>query len=153
MLLWRGGKTCRVAKSDNSRERLLSFEEEFYLVLLKLKTGFSNQELEKLFKISDTLISQIFTTYVNILTVELKYLFQMPQLEPDESEILPCYREYPSLQVVLDCTELWIEQASNLQARKELYSNYKGRETLKFLIGLSPYQTVNYVSSAWGGRA
>ncbi|KAI8495233.1 hypothetical protein Bbelb_272190 [Branchiostoma belcheri] len=42
-------------------------------------------------------------------------------------------RKFPGLKVVLDCTEVWIEQASDLQARKELYSNYKGRETTKFL--------------------
>lgn len=155
--LWRGGKNNQNTKPFNEKKsvdrRQLSFHEELYLVLVKLKTGFSNQELQKFFQISDSSISMIFTTYVNLLAIELKHLFQMPDVALDESDILPCYREYDGLKVVLDCTEVWTEQSSQLQARKELYSNYKGRETAKFLVGLSPYQTVNYVSAAWGGRA
>ncbi len=46
-----------------------------------------------------------------------------------------------------------MEKPSNLQARKELYSNYKGRETIKFMVGISPQLAVNFVSAGYGGRA
>ena len=45
------------------------------------------------------------------------------------------------------------QRSSNLQARKEFYSNYKGRDTVKFMVGLSPMLTTNYVSKGYGGRA
>jgi hypothetical protein len=34
-----------------------------------------------------------------------------------------------------------------------MYSNYKGKETIKFMVGLSPALSLNYVSKAYGGRA
>lgn len=131
--------------------RTLSFEEELFLVLVKLKTGLNNSELSQLTNISETTVGVIFTTFVNFMCVELSLLFEMP--EPDDENICDCFIPFSGLQVVLDCTEFSVEKSSNLQARKELYSNYKGRETIKFMVGLSPNLYVNYVSKAFGGRA
>ena len=153
---WRGSSTLKHEPHSSINkpgpDRLLTFAEELFLVLVKLKTGYSNEELELLYEGSATLISQVFTTYVIWLSIHLTNLFQMPDVELVDG-VPKCFEDYPELAVVLDCTEIQVEKPNNLQARKELFSNYKGRETLKFLVGLSPYQTVNYVSTAWGGRA
>lgn len=43
--------------------------------------------------------------------------------------------------------------STRLQARKETFSNYKSRDTVKYMVGLSPNLTVNFVSKGYGGRA
>ena len=55
--------------------------------------------------------------------------------------------------IVLDCTEIFCEKPSSLQASKEVYSNCKSHNTLKYLVGISLHPAVVYVSKAWGGRA
>ncbi|KAI8517869.1 hypothetical protein Bbelb_038860 [Branchiostoma belcheri] len=135
------------------RERTLTFEEEFFLVLVKLKSGDFNQEIASKFGISESQVSKIFTTWINFLHRELRYLFEMKTSWENVETIPECYRRYPHLISVIDCTELQIEMATTLQARKETYSNYKNRDTVKFMVGLSPNLTVNYVSKGHGGRA
>ena len=74
-------------------------------------------------------------------------------MKDDDDNVAECYKGYRGLKVVLDCTEQQCERSSDLQARKETFSNYKQRDTVKWLIGLSKNLTVNYVSQAYGGRA
>ncbi|XP_035670018.1 uncharacterized protein LOC118411646 [Branchiostoma floridae] len=151
---WRGQETdIDSERSRTGRERTLTFEEEFFLVLVKLKSGDFNQEIASKFGISESQVSKIFTTWINFLHRELRYLFEMKTSWENEETIPECYRRYPHLISVIDCTELQIEMATTLQARKETYSNYKNRDTVKFMVGLSPNLTVNYVSKGHGGRA
>lgn len=63
------------------------------------------------------------------------------------------FSQFPHLRIVLDCTEIFCEKPSSLQANKEVYSNYKSHTTFKYLVGISPHPAVVYVSKAWGGRA
>ena len=71
----------------------------------------------------------------------------------EESDKAECYEAFKNLRVVLDCTELMTQRSSNLEARKKTFSNYKHYDSAKFLVGISPNLTVNFVSKAWGGRA
>lgn len=56
-------------------------------------------------------------------------------------------------QVVLDCTEIFAEKPEDLHLRKIMFSHYKGHETFKYMVGLSPQLFVNYISPGYGGRA
>ena len=78
---WRGkGSECS-AKLERSKtvtkERTLTFTEEFFLVLVKLKSGEFNQEVARKFGISASQMSKIFTTWINFLHNEFKLLFEM----------------------------------------------------------------------------
>ena len=85
--------------------------------------------------------------------IELKLLFEMPALQTEDG-VADVFSKYgPKLKVVLDCTELQTQKSSDLRARKQLFSYYKQRDTMKFMVGLAPNLTVNFVSKAWGGRA
>jgi hypothetical protein len=89
-------------------------------------------------------------------------------MQSSEEEKAECFSSFEDLKIIIDCTELMVQRASNLDARKtELmvqrasnldarkmtFSNYKHHDTVKFLVGLSPNLAVNYVSIAWGGRS
>ena len=135
------------------RARKWTFEEDFFLALVILKTGRFHYDLAREFGTNESYVSRTFTTWINFLDAELKDLFELKVNQDDLYYVPPCFHEYDSLNLVIDCTELITQRASNLQARKETYSNYKNRDTIKFLVGLSPNMTVNYVSKAFGGRA
>jgi hypothetical protein len=159
---WRGPndtlKFQHFSESMSSRpgpQRKLSFDEEFFLVLVKLKTGLFNKDLAFRLNVSEGLVSQVLSTWLNFLAQELKLLFEMAKVDHEDAYtgIPHCYKAMPKLQIVLDCTELMSQTATSLAARKQTYSNYKSHDTVKFLVGISPNLCVNYVSKAWGGRA
>ncbi|WAR07400.1 hypothetical protein MAR_017358 [Mya arenaria] len=128
-------------------ERKLTFEEELFIVLVKLKTGNFNEDLAMTFDISPTHVSSIFTTHINLLANELNILFE---IQVSDEEQAKCFQDLSSLKVVL---ELMAQRAANLDVRKNTFSKYKHYDSAKFLVGLSPNLTVNFVSRAWGGRA
>ena len=54
--------------------------------------------------------------------------------------------------IIIDCTEIFIEQPSDLLARAQVWSNYKHHSTVKFLIGITPQGTISFVSKCVGER-
>ena len=58
---------------------------------------------------------------------------------------------YPSVRVILDCTELKIQRPSSLVLNAECYSHYKSTTTLKGLLGITPCETVSFISSLHSG--
>ena len=153
---WRGSETSKFQHFGNSMnkkpgpQRKLTFEEEFFLTVVRLKLGGTAADLAKRVGCDASYVSRVFTTWVTFLAEELRQLFEMKE---DTDSVAQCFKDFPNLTIILDCTEQQIERSSDLQARKETYSNYKSRDTLKWLVGLSRNLTVNYVSPAYGGRA
>lgn len=43
------------------------------------------------------------------------------------------------------------EKPSNLLARAQTFSSYKHHNTIKILVGITPQETISFVSEAWGG--
>lgn len=154
---WRGSKTVSTNHfSDRCQNKpgpdaKLTLEEEFLMVMMRLKVGLLQQDLAHRFGLAESTVSRIFTTWINIMFIELKCLCEMPGSE--SSEKAKQFSQFPMLRVILDCTELYTEQPSSFQARKAVYSNYKSHTTFKYLVGISPHPAVTYVSPAWGGRS
>ena len=61
-------------------------------------------------------------------------------------------KKYPSVRVILDCTEIFVQRSSKLVNQSVTFSNYKHHATFKFLIGITPSGIISFVSEAWGGR-
>ncbi|CAC5406095.1 unnamed protein product [Mytilus coruscus] len=59
-------------------KRKLTLEEEFFMVLMRLKFGLFVRDLSEKFDISVGQFSKIFTTWINFLTAELPLLFPFP---------------------------------------------------------------------------
>ena len=58
---------------------------------------------------------------------------------------------YPKTRVIIDCTELYCEAATSLELKGNMYSDYKGRETYKSLVGVTPSGSVSFVSQLYYG--
>ena len=93
-------------KRKPGKTRLTSFREEFFLTLVKLKTGKQHKDLAFSFGVSESYVSRLITTWINFLCVELRNLFEMKANTEDVDNLPDCSKDMLSLLVVLDCTEL-----------------------------------------------
>lgn len=140
-----------VANSQRSAQNKLSIEEQFFLVLRRLRTATSVVQLAHEAKVSSSFLSKMFTTWVNFLRYELRALHDFPDSDP--RILIKAFLKFPHTRVVIDCTEVFTQRPSALGSRKHLFSNYKHHTTTKFLVGISPSGSMLYVSDMWGGRA
>lgn len=154
---WRGKDTTETAAGEDTQffkkgpSSKLSLEEEFFMVVVRLRVGLTINDLSLRFGLSVGSVSKIFTTWINILYFALKELCQMPSWDQDNGKAEQ-FSNFPSLKVIIDCTEVFTQKPSSLQANKEVYSQYKSHTTVKFLVGISPHGAIVYISRAWGGR-
>ncbi|XP_069122148.1 uncharacterized protein [Argopecten irradians] len=157
---WKGQSTIASENFSKSYinkpgpDRKLSLKEEFFLTMIRLKVGLLTEDLAKRFNVSTGSISSIFTSWVNLMYTDLKLLCELPSgeiLEQNQSHAMGS--TFQDVRVILDCTELFVQNPSKLDARKQAFSNYKHHMTYKFLVGISPQMGVTYVSKMYGGRA
>ena len=59
--------------------------------------------------------------------------------------------KYPSTRVIIDATELFIEQPSLPELQQLTFSNYKNHNTYKGLVGISPSGALIFVSDLYPG--
>lgn len=94
--------------------RQLSLREEFFSVLYRLQTGHLLKECSLRFGVSSSQFSRNFTTWINLLSMELELLCK--NAEPDEDVgLASCFKPFPNLRVILDCTELFSETPSSVE--------------------------------------
>ncbi|CAG2235089.1 unnamed protein product [Mytilus edulis] len=132
-----------------SREKL-SLIDEFFLTMVRLKVGLLVEDLAIRFSISVGLVSQIFSSWINLMYVDLKELCELPSKEVLNENQSHAMKDFEDVRVIIDCTEIFVQNPSKLDARKQVFSNYN---TFKFLIGVSPQMGRTYVSRMYGGRA
>ena len=66
--------------------------------------------------------------------------------------LLPCFTSFKSCCVIIDCTEIYIERPTNLNARAQTWSNYKHTNTIKFLIVITLAGAVSFLSRGWSSK-
>ena len=66
----------------------------------------------------------------------------MPQVFKDQ---------YPSTRVIIDATEIFIEQPHLPEIQKMTFSSYKNHNTYKALIGISPSGAITFISKLFSG--
>ena len=126
--------------SRNYDMNVLDAENAFFLTLYKLRRGTPDVELGFHFGISDRMVGVIFVTWINFLYCEMK-----------DWGISPRDRAEGDVQLILDCTEMKIAQPADPIVQQMTYSNYKGTNTMKTVVGIDSKGMVNFVSDAYGG--
>lgn len=130
----------------------ISIEDEFLMVMMKLRMGLSNLDLAERFNLSESTVSVKLITWFNYLYVILGSL----KIWPGRNIILSnspqeFVQKYPNTVVIIDATELQIEVPSSLQKQSETYSSYKSHTTLKCLLGVDPKGGIIFVSQLYEG--
>lgn len=155
---WRGLTTikevCRPGGGvwrPHKTERKLSVEEQFFAILVRLRTGASLIEMATRLGISKQSFSRMFITWINFLMYELRAIHKFPKGHP--RVLISSFKNFLKTRIIIDCTEVFTKRPSGLHGHKQLFSNYKHHNTVKFFIGIAACGAVSYVSGAWGGRA
>ena len=155
MVYWRGTKRISSTKMKRSlkfigatKNEKFQSKDEFLRVLMRLRLGLSNENLADRFCISRTHCSNIFKTWIRLLS---KTVGKLVAWLPKESviESMPSIFKtagHGKLRCIIDCFEVFIERPKKLDAQTATWSDYKSHNTIKFLIGISPTGFITFPS-------
>jgi hypothetical protein len=105
-----------------------------------------------LFGISQSVGSSLFITWVLFLEKELQLFVPFSTLKDMEGINRPeVYQRNPGLRAIIDCTEFYIQKPSLPSSQRRTHSSYKGRNTFKLFIAISPVLHINYISRLYSG--
>ena len=166
MLYWKGTKQTTKERTTNDAfckpgcyqrpgpSRKLSSEQEFLLVMMRLRMGLTVPDLAFRFQVSAGLVSQIFATWIRLVAKELKWLIMWPSKVDIRRSLPESFKKwFPKVRTIIDCTEVFIETPSSLDVQAMCWSEYKHHTTIKFFVAISPSGLIMYVSPCYGGRA
>lgn len=152
MKYWGSDNSKDDASAKRGPKRRLQPIDEVFLTLVKLKRGSANADLAERFKIDDRHVSRIFISIVTLMH-DVLTKFDIWLSRNKTKKYLPkCFNPlYKDVRVVIDCTELKVERPSDFEVQGATYSSYKGCNTVKALIGISPSGIPVYVSDLFEG--
>ena len=122
------------AKADNIRrdfvkhgpKRFLRPEQEFFLVLVRLRLGLHEEDISVRAGLSQSQISRITLSWFYFLHARLRYYPIWPSRSYIDKTMPESFKKmYPSTRVVIDCTEIFIEMPSSFRSQSVTYSSYK----------------------------
>ena len=143
------GTSSTDIKTSKGRKRMLSPLEEFFLVLVQLHLGLFEQGLAYRFAVSQSTVSRIVNTWINFIYLQFK---QLPLWAPRDLNMPKCFKEkYPHNRVIIDATEIFVEQPAIPELQQLTFSSYKNHNTYKGLIGISPTGAVVFVLDLYPG--
>ena len=127
--------------NDRKYYSSLSLEDDFLLVLMKLRLGLSTIDLAVKFNVSEATVSKLFTTWINYLYLRLGDFNIWPHRNVIIANMPPTFKEkYPNTIIIIDARERRVQTPSSLLRQSQSYSSYKSTNTLKSLIGVDAMQ-------------
>ncbi|XP_077513952.1 uncharacterized protein LOC144124886 [Amblyomma americanum] len=140
-------------KTGAGRPPALTMTEQLIAVLCRLRVGLLEQDLAYRLKVSVATVSAMYSFWVNFLYEMLIQVPMWPSRNTVDLFMPDKFKElYPSTRIVLDCTEIFIENPSDYKTQSDTFSSYKGHNTAKGLIGITPNGSVSFVSNLAPGR-
>ena len=153
---WKGSATCPGDVDQHGqkpgRKSKLSLEEQFFLVMVRLRLGLFEVDLADRFGVHPSTVSRIIITWLNLMYVKFQQLPAWLSRRKINRLMPPCFKKwYPTTRVIIDCTEFFINTPSSLARQSATWSSYKEHNTVKCLIGIAPHGHVTFVSSVFEG--
>lgn len=125
------------------------------LTLIRLRLDLPIQHLSHIFNVSRRTLSATFADTIDVLYARLAPLLYWPERHCLQATMPPQFLQAfgKRVAIIVDCFEIRTERPSNLMARAQSFSHYKGTHTMKYLIGITPQGLISFISKGWGGRA
>ena len=130
----------------------IKLQDQFLLVMIKLRLNLEFKHIANLFNISPQDAGSLFREWINFMY----YRFGSVPLWPERDVIIKNmpskFREdFPTVLLILDGTELKMEKPSSLRSQSQCYSDYKSATTLKGLVGVDPRGSFTFISMLFSG--
>ena len=144
-------------KADESltkkgRARSLRSQDEFLMLMCRLRQGFHEDHLAHLFNVSTSTVSRIFITWINFMYFKFGHINIWHSREVVDRTMPEAFQsKYKSTRVIIDCTEVKCQMPSSIQLNGDLFSSYKNHTTLKGLVGISPGGAITFISQLYIG--
>lgn len=137
---------------EPSPPRIMPLIDECLMYSFRVAVGMKEQLIADMFNVSIATVSRVTITWANYLFIVLSSVKIWIKREKVKLSMPPKFQKYcPNVRVILDCTEIALENASSLTLQSETFSNYKNRTTLKGLIGVAPCGLITFISPLYTG--
>lgn len=124
------------------------------VVFVKMKTNMKFCTMSAIFSLHETTLSRQFKAFLPILRVAMSSCIYFPVKEEIRCNLPKSFKpDFVNVRAVLDCTEIPIEMPKCANCRISTYSRYKGTNTVKFLVSVTPAGTISFVSVGYTGKS
>ena len=129
---WRSGESKDSYVEEKTRRSCkLPLLEQLFLTLVRLRLGLFEFDLANRFGISQSSVSRITATWINLLFHSLKSLECYPPWHIVKKYMPGSFKEqYPNTRLIIDATEFGIEHPSSLVSQAATFSAYKNKNTV-----------------------
>lgn len=140
-------------KETLTSERKTSPKEALFITLVRLRRGYCYLAMSHFFQISETRVSKICNTWIQVLYMTFQELrnAMFPERAHFRNFMPPCFRGFKNVRCVIDCTELFAETARDFLRQGNMFSMYKHHPTFKCLIAVAPNGAAVFVSDLFEG--
>lgn len=129
----------------------LQLIDEFFLFMTYLACGLMQRDLAHRFKIHQSAVRRIITTWANFLYTVLGTVDIWMSEEEVKAHLPDVFQNYSDTQLVLHCTELRCQTPNSYLPQSEVFSTCKSHCTFKGLIGVAPHGAITFVSALYAG--
>ncbi|XP_063437830.1 uncharacterized protein LOC134718912 [Mytilus trossulus] len=120
---------------------------------MKLRLAILSFVLGDLFGVSESRVSQIFTTWINLMHMVLTPCIKWPSRRNIKKYMPRSFQtSFPKTTGIIDCTEMFIQKPKSPTAQSRTYSSYKSHNTFKCLVCITPSGAFSFISDLWGGN-
>jgi len=131
----------------------ISFEDQIFITLMKLRQNYTNLHLAQLFSCSVATISNIVITFIHVLHGLLfdDLMTTLPSRDKNKLCSPSSFSTYSSCRIVVDCTDIEVATPSLMSQQNATYSSYRGINSFKVLTGVAPNGVLTFVSRLYPG--
>ena len=141
-----------VRRSGAGPKYLLNLEDQFLLVLIRLRLGLLEKDLAIRFCVGEATVSRTFVRWINYMYLRLGLLPVWPSSESIQRYMPFVFKEaYPTTFCIMDVTEIFCELPASLSLQSQCYFSYKSHTTMKGLLAVAPNGAIIFVSELFTG--
>ena len=141
------------------RVQSITFEDQIFITLMKIRQNYRNLYLAQLFNCSVSTIANIVSTFIHVLPscklLQLHYLqftdlmTSIPSRDKNKLSAPSSFSQFGSCRVVIDCTDIEVATPGLMSQQNATYSNYRGMHSFKVIVGVAPNGVITYVSKLY----